>query len=192
MTDKSHVMVCFLPASSALLEKHWLNSMAAKLAPSVTGSRKSPMVHSELFFPHTGRPFDTNLVSGKSCGIHYGGKVFLADKVFSKRDWLFRRIDCTPEQQKEMQKFCESQVDGGFNRIGYFAPCNPSSWFRSTEPKQKWYCSELTAHALAAGGVIPVELARQGSVHPEKLYQCLEDLSYVDCGRNLTNTVLIV
>jgi len=175
------VMVCFLPASSDLLEKSVLNTLAAKLAPAVTDGRQHPMVHTELFFPEYEI---ADSVGGKSCGIHYGGNVFLEPKTFSRKNWLFRSISVTPKQRSMVMEFCKQQVGGGFNYLGYYAPCSLfSGTTEKTAPARSWYCSELTAGALQHAGV----LQRDGvcHLHPELLYQTVVDVSYADCGRSI-------
>ena len=72
ITRAKHGHGVFLPASSDLLEKSVLNTLAAKLAPAVTDGRQHPMVHTELFFPE----YEIADSVRKSCGIHYGGNVF--------------------------------------------------------------------------------------------------------------------
>lgn len=180
-SGRKTVMVCFLPASSELLEKSVLNTMAAKLAPAVTDNRTHPMVHAELFFPEY-EVEDT--VGGQSCGIHYGGTVFMAPKTFSRKNWLFRSISVTRQQYDKLKKFCTDQVGGGFNYLGYYAPCSLFSGTAvSPSTPRSWYCSELTAGALQNAGVI--EQDNVSHLHPELLYQAVMDVSYVDCGRNI-------
>lgn len=182
MTNPRHtVMVCFLPASSDLLEKSVLNTMAAKLAPAVTDNRTHPMVHAELFFPEY-EIEDT--VGGESCGIHYGGTVFMAPKTFSRKNWLFRSIGVTQEQRDKLRNFCRKQVGGGFNYLGYYAPC---SLFSGTDvhndQTRSWYCSELAASALQHANVIDMD--GNAHLHPELLYQAVLDASFADCGRTV-------
>jgi len=196
------VLICFLPANSSLLEDHWLNRAAASYAPRPSDGMRPPMVHTELFFPSNvaavggagvaGAAGDE--VFGQSCGIHFGGKVFLSPKNFSKKEWQFRSYDCSEVQYDRMYNFCREQVGGSFNRVGYFSPCNPSRWFRkSNTAQQSWYCSELVAHAMLEGGLLAEKDVSVAGSHPEALYaRCLEGSSYADCGRNLTYTKLVL
>ena len=73
-------MVCFVEADSDLLQQgSWLNRLAAKYS---SGNRDNPMVHVEIFFPERE---DADAIHGKSCGIHYGGRVFMEPKRFSRK-----------------------------------------------------------------------------------------------------------
>lgn len=187
-TEKGRIMVCFLPSSSELLEKSVLNSMAAKFAPTNNDNRE-PMVHAELFFPTAS---SNESVLGHSCGIHYGGKVFYAPKRFSKRNWLFRTIPVSKAQHAKLLGFCKSQENGKFNYTGYYAPCSlmPRRQ-RIQEPlikEQSWYCSELVSSALEYAGLI--EQGGDSHTHPDRLYENIKDISYADCARSLTTTVL--
>lgn len=181
-------MVCFLTSSSELLEKSILNTMAAKFAPYNTEDRE-PMVHVELFFPTA---TSQNAILGHSCGIHYGGKVFCAPKRFSKNNWLFRTIPVTKAQYQKLLHFCKTQENGKFNYIGYYAPCSlVPRGHRLQEPlihEQSWYCSELVTSALEYAGLL--ERGSDSHTHPDRLYENIKDLSYADCARSLSNTVL--
>ena len=186
--DKGKVMVCFLPSSSELLQKSFLNTMATRLAPKNKDNRE-PMVHVELFFP-TSCSNDSML--GHSCGIHYGGQVFCAPKKFSKRNWLFRTIPISKPQHEKLLRFCKSQEKGKFNYAGYYAPCSlmPRK-NRIQEPlisEQSWYCSELVTSALEYAGVI--EQGSDAHRHPDCLYEHIKDLTYADCARSLSTAVL--
>ncbi len=186
--EKNKLMVCFLPSSSELLEKSVLNTLAAKLAPSTGANRSEPMVHAELFFPKYEMG---DVVGGDSCGIHYGGKVFVSPKTFSRKNWVFRSISCTPEQYKSTMDFCQSQVGGGFNYLGYYAPCNLFNNGGNTQNgmaldnMQSWYCSELTAAALRHSNILSPS-ASDAHKHPESLYQAIMDVSYADSARKFT------
>ena len=174
--ERDKIIACFLPASSSLLEKSVLNSLAARMAPANTTGRE-PMVHTELFFPQHEVGSD---VSGVSCGIHYGGKVFMAPKMFSRKDWLFRSFSCTPRQRKMVQEFCQGQTGHGFNYMGYYTPCNIASRDQKNGP---WYCSELTSAALAHAGIIDYDYA--AASHPDALYEYVLENTYADCGRTI-------
>ena len=180
------ICVCFLPADSQLLDDHWLNRAAAARAPE-THDSEPPRVHAELFFPSSE---DENLMQGYSCGIHYGGNVFMFPKQFSKSIWQFRSLSVPNNKYNDMLNFCRKQVGGAFNYFGYFTPCNVSANYRkqSMQERQKWYCSELVATALYHGGVL--DSISDAALHPQALYNCIEDITYADCGRNLDNQIL--
>ena len=174
--ERDKIIACFLPASSSLLEQSWLNTLAARMAPANTHGRE-PMVHAELFLPKYEVGDD---VSGVSCGIHYGGKVFMAPKLFSRKDWLFRSFSCTPQQRKKVEEFCQKQVGSKFNYMGYYTPCNLAGRNQEQGP---WYCSELTSAALSHAGIIDHDQA--AASHPDALYEYILESTYADCGRNI-------
>ena len=181
-------MICFLPSSSELLQKSFLNTMAAKLAPKNKDNRE-PMVHVELFFPTA---TSEDAVLGHSCGVHYGGKVFCAPKKFSKKNWMFRTLPVSEEQYKKLSHFCQKQVNGKFNYTGYYAPCSlmPRS-NRISEPlmpEQAWYCSELVTSALEYAGLL--DEGTDAYTHPDALYEHMKDSTFADCARSLENAVL--
>ena len=61
----TQLYVCFLENDLSLMESHWLNRMAAKLAPK---SSNSPKIHVELFFPDN-RQDESENVAGHSNSI---------------------------------------------------------------------------------------------------------------------------
>ena len=175
--ERKKVMVCFLPANSDLLAKSWLNTAAARMAPS--SDRDVPFVHAELFFP---RYEHADSLGGKSCGIHYGGKVFTANKLFSRKDWNFRSYSCTPAQYDKVQEFCRAQTGGKFNYMGYYAPCSLGQAAPSLK-QRSWYCSELVNSALVYAGITePNPVAYS---HPDALFEHVAPETYADCGRNI-------
>ena len=90
--------VAFLPADSELLESHILNKAASWVAGAA-----NPMIHTEVVFVDRESAQD---IVGRSCSIHYGGKVFLDQKRFSRKQWQFRSVSATKEQVKAAFKFC--------------------------------------------------------------------------------------
>ncbi|MAD25736.1 MAG: hypothetical protein CMO44_16375 [Verrucomicrobiales bacterium] len=174
--------LAFLPADSELLESHWLNSMASKLAPS--GSAV-PKIHVELLFPESSNDKD---VIGRACSIHYDGEVFLEPKRFSRKQWQFRQVSCTKAQMKKALEFCEAHIGEKFNHFGYFlhpiAPCQitPHTMQRlGLSPAPRWFCTEIVSGALQASGAmsdIPL------SCHPEKLFQLVKDLTAPTCPKH--------
>ena len=186
--ENGKVMVCFLPASSELLQKSWLNTMAARLAPQNNDNRE-PMVHVELFFPTA---TSAEEILGHSCGIHYGGNVFWAPKKFSKKNWMFRTLPITKQQHAKLEHFCRKQENGAFNYTGYYAPCSlmPRK-NRIAEPliaEQSWYCSELVTSALEYAGLL--RPGTDAHTHPDALYENIKDATYADCARSLETTIL--
>ena len=180
------VYVCFLRADSELLEKHILNSAAAWFSPATDGGQ--PMVHAEVFFPTHD---DTASVVGKSCGIHYGGQVFVGEKRFTKKNWVFRALTCTNEQYNKMFNFCRAQRGGEFNYMGYFTPCGVSMQSRvNAVGPQRWYCSELTSAILHAGDIIDCVHDASFYAHPQSLYDRMVPLTFADCGRNIDDACL--
>ncbi len=183
------VIACFLPADSSLLEDHWLNRAAAKWSPAPRdASHNAPMVHTELFFPSDAAE-TSGSITGRSLGIHYGGKVFWAPKRFSKAQWQFRSIPCTDAQYNTMINFSRKQMGGAFNYRGYFTPCGVSSALRSTSlhNTQSWYCSELVAHALWHGELLPSALT--SGLHPQTLFDDITDLgsAFHDTARDIAS-----
>lgn len=180
------VYVCFLRADSELLEKHILNSAAAWFAPQTHEGH--PMVHAEVFFPFQD---DRTSVIGKSCGIHYGGQVFVREKRFTKKNWVFRALTCTREQYNNMFNFCKNQRGGEFNYMGYFTPCGISmeSRINSTNP-QRWYCSELSSAILHAGEIIDCVSDNTFYAHPQLLYDKVVPITFADCGRNIDQAAI--
>tara|TARA_Y100001958_G_scaffold159373_1_gene160605 strand:- start:877 stop:1395 length:519 start_codon:yes stop_codon:yes gene_type:complete len=162
--------VAFLPADSELLESHILNKAASWVAGA-----DNPMIHAEVVFVDRESAQD---IVGRSCSIHYGGKVFLDQKRFSRKQWQFRSVSASREQVKAAFKFCQDHVGDGFNKAGYYL--QPfSSGASTTEGKSTWFCSEIVAGALrAAGKDVPV------SLHPHKLYNRIRDMTTPDCPRN--------
>lgn len=182
------VTVCFVRSDSDLLQQgSVLNRLAAYYA---SGQREKPMVHAELFFP-TSSSSNSSVVSGQSCGIHYGGKVFMAPKTFSRKNWIFRTYSVTDKAYNAVKQFCADRVGDAFNYLGYFTPCNLS---QSTAPAngRSWYCSELVAMALHEGGLIGADDMKYASSHPDLLYDTVVPNTYADCSRNIVSAKLQV
>jgi len=182
------VLVCFVRSDSDLLQQgSILNRMAAYYG---SGTREAPMVHAELFFPKPGASKSAD-VFGESCGIHYGGKVFMAPKTFSRNNWVFRTYSVSDDAYRKVKEFCADRVGDAFNYLGYFTPCNLS---RSTAPSngRSWYCSELVAAALHEGGLLDAKDLKYASAHPDLLYDTIVRDTYADCGRNIESARLQV
>ena len=70
------IYVCFLQNDAEIMERHWLNAMAARVAPS--GS-DHPKIHVELFFPAEHSNLEADVMNGEACSIHYSGQVFFLE-----------------------------------------------------------------------------------------------------------------
>ena len=132
------------------------------------------MVHTELFFPEHA-PTGASAITGRSLGIHYGGKAFWAPKRFSKTQWTFRSLPCSDTAYSHMVSFAKQQVGGAFNYMGYYTPCgiSPSTRSVAAHATQNWYCSELVAHALGHGGLI--DSPHLSGTHPQVLFDHIND-----------------
>lgn len=174
--------ICFLENDQSLMEKHWLNQMAAYLAPV---SKNKPKIHVELFFPQDNTSGD--LVCGHACSIHYSGKVFVNKKRFSRKQWSFRTLNVTQDQYDKIKMFCEGHQGNGFNYLGYylqpinFVGFNPYT-YRYFGMSPRWFCSEICIEALKSGGVLKEHVS--ASLHPQELFTMLEDATTVDSVRD--------
>jgi hypothetical protein len=183
---------CFLSCDTELMEKHILNTLAAKIAPDSEG--ESPKIHVELFFPDTG-DLDDEVVTGKACSIHYNGKVFLTEKRFSRTQWQFRSMNLNDEQYEKIYAFCEGAVGSSFNHVGYFLqPVNKYLNITCNWPvniggyKPRYYCSEIVMEGLKAGGILDKTI--RSSIHPQEVFTLLEDATTRSCARNLNSMSL--
>ena len=162
------MLVAFLAADSDMLETHVLNRAAAWVAGDT-----NPMIHTEILFVDRETPEG---FLGRSCSIHYGGKVFLEQKKFSRKQWRFRSVSATDTQIQSALKFCQEHVGEPFNRLGFFM--QPFVGSRLT--KKSWFCSEIVAGALQSAGVHV-----EPSLHPHALYKAIADNTTPDCPRVL-------
>lgn len=162
------MLVAFLAADSDLLESHVLNKAAAWAAGG-----NNPMIHSEILF--VDRETEDGFV-GRSCSIHYGGKVFFEQKKFSRNQWRFRSVNTSAAQLQAALKFCQDHVGEPFNKVGFFM--QPFTGKRLA--KKAWFCSEIVAGALNAAG-FNIEL----SLHPQALFEKVADRTTPDCPRAL-------
>ena len=185
------IVACYLRASSALLDDHILNRLAARFAPTTHDGRE-PVVHVELFFPDKHNPG-----SGVSAGIHYGGQMFMHPKLFRRTDWTFQSIPATETQFSRAKQFCERQKGASFNHVGFFMPamCNMGHSYRErnlSTKKMPWYCSELVAYTLMHAGVIDSQCTKIARLHPQHVYDAIQDNCsvYIDCARSFRNTLL--
>ena len=187
------IVVCYLRAGSAVLDDHILNRLAKYFAPRYNdGHDHEPVVHVELFFP--------NAVSdgGLSAGIHYGGKVFMYPKTFSRKHWVFHSIPATPEQIKRAKEFFQSQQGASFNYRGFFCPemCNIGHSTRlmciNGKKRSQWYCSELVSYALMHAGILQEKDVLKARKHPNASYHVIQNKcsTFVDCARVLRSQQL--
>ena len=162
------MLLAFLASDSELLESHILNKAAAAVAGG-----DNPMIHVEVVF--VDRESRDGII-GRSCSIHFGGKVFLEQKKFSRSQWRFRSVSANTTQIQNALKFCSDHVGEGFNKLGYFL--QPVSGMRMSS--NTWFCSEIVAGALNAAGfsVAP-------SLHPNALFRAVADLTAPDCPRDV-------
>ena len=162
------MLLAFLASDSELLESHILNKAAAW-----AGGGNNPMIHVEVVF--VDREAREGII-GRSCSIHYGGKVFLQQKSFSRSQWRFRSVSATESQVQAALKFCGDHVGEGFNKTGYFL--QPLAGMRLSS--DTWFCSEIVAGALNAAGI---QVAP--SLHPNELFRAVADFTAADCPRNI-------
>ena len=162
------MLLAFLAADSELLETHILNKAAAW-----AGGGQNPMIHVEVVFvDREGR----DGIIGRSCSIHYGGKVFFELKRFSRSQWRFRSVSASEAHIKAALKFCSDHVGEGFNKTGYFL--QPFAGMRLSS--DTWFCSEIVAGALNAAG-----LKVAPSLHPNELYKAVSAMTAPDCPRDV-------
>jgi len=177
------IYVCFLQNDAEIMERHWLNAMAARVAPTTSSD---PKIHVELFFPAEHSNLEADVMNGEACSIHYSGKVFLTKKRFSRKQWCFRTLSCTQKQYDETYKFCKEHQGEGFNYLSYFL--QPTGWspgpyfLNSIGTNPRWFCSEICIEALKNGGVLSEEV--HTSMHPQCLYDILKDITTPDSVRN--------
>lgn len=186
------IYVCFLENDTELMEAHILNKMATMLAPK-TANAGSPKIHVELFFPNTSSNYKNDVLEGKACSIYYSGQVFLVQKKFSRKQWSFRKLDVNKGQYDKVFNYCQAHVGDGFNHLSYFTyPVNCQQitpyWPTHFGYKPKFFCSEICVEALKAGGVVDKE--SHSSIHPQELFQMLQENSTPDCVRNYDNMKL--
>ena len=167
---KMKMLVAFLAADSDLLESHVLNKAAAW----VSGD-KNPMIHTEVLFVDKE---SSDGIVGRSCSIHYDGKVFFEQKRFSRSQWRFRSVSVSDANIRKAIQFCSDHVGDSFNKLGYFM--QPFTNRRMS--KNTWFCSEIVAGALNAAG-----LNVAPSLHPHELFKAVANITTPDCPRDMSN-----
>ena len=175
MDARDHVIVAWLGSQSPALKRHPLNALAAALAPNTSPDDPDTMIHCELLFPN-----------GHALSIVHNGTVQLGPKNFSRTGWTYRSIPCTNQQFDTMMRFARGAIGDSFNTTGYFmAPCGlgtPQLGFTRDDPgnanknNRQWYCSSLTAEALACCGLDEdLDMAPHTRLHPHSLWNALTD-----------------
>lgn len=193
MSIKSRqIMVCFVRSDSSVLQDSWLNSAATWFAGN--DGQQTPYIHAEiLFVPKNNALASQSEVYGTACSIVYGNTVHLEKKRFSRKEWVFRSMDCTEEEYNNMYTFCRHHKGDSFNHLGYFM-----YWAGFLAPKPmfytwlgmnpRWYCSEIVIAALKHGNMINQDI--NVSTHPNILYNIIKHKSMANCGRNMTQVKL--
>ena len=183
------IYVCFLSNDEEIMERHWLNAVAAKVAPK---SDHDPKIHVELFFANSESNQKSDVMHGQACSIYYGGSVFLTQKRFSRKQWCFRALSCTQQQYDNTYKFCKEHAGENFNYLSYFL--QPTGWgpgpysLTSFGFYPRWFCSEIVIEALKHGGVLSGKV--KTSMHPQELFNILEDITTPNSLRNYTEVSL--
>lgn len=180
------LQLCFVRADSEILDPSMLNRAAAYMANNKTD--QPPYIHVELLFVPNGRTIEGGSdVVGEACSIVYGSGVHLERKRFSRRQWVFRSIQCSEEEYENIYEFCREHRGEPFNYLGYFlfwSPVKISPHFYSSFGMQpRWFCSQIVTSALKHGGMLDASVS--SSLHPNDLYHMVKLNTMADCGRNL-------
>lgn len=72
------IYVCFLENDEEIMERHWLNAMAARVAPV---SKTDPKIHVELFFP-PGTNHQADVIQGEACFHTLRSKCVFTTETF--------------------------------------------------------------------------------------------------------------
>lgn len=99
-------------------------------------------------------------VDKNSC-VHY-----THNRLYNAREWIDVNVPCTPEHSARTLKFLSEQLGKPFHHAALWSNfwcCWP--WRRTTQGSS-WFCSELAAAALQAGGLMSpdVQPARMSPV----------------------------
>jgi len=160
--DPVRVTAAFLPPDSKLLIDSWMNRAAARLA---AWNKVTPMVHCELLFP------DANVAYSITAN---GGSVHKISSKGFTRDWEFISLTVPPAAASEMFRVCEDahKRKAGFNWAGYYA----SNLVPISGGGSSYFCSELCATAIQAGGLLK-DGGSPASYVPGRLYDELQKLT---------------
>ena len=180
------LQLCFVRADSEILDPSVLNRAAAFMANNKTD--QPPYIHVELLFvPHSGTEGVGSDVVGEACSIVYGSGVHLERKRFSRRQWVFRSIQCSEEEYDKIYDFCRSHRGEHFNLLGYYmfwSPVKISPMFYTYfGMSPRWFCSQIVTAALQHGGLLDSDVS--SSVHPNDLFHMVRLNTMPNCGRNL-------
>ena len=113
-------------------------------------------------------------------------ETFLSRKNFSRKQWCFRTLSVNDNQYKRIRMFCEAHVGNNFNYLGYYLqplrlPITPyTSQYLGMSPR--WFCSEICIEALKAGAVLQDKVS--ASMHPQELFEALQDATTAESVRN--------
>lgn len=185
------LQLCFVRADSEILDPSMLNRAAAYMAKN-KDSDQPPYIHVELLFVPNGRSENGVDVVGEACSIVYGSGVHLERKRFSKRQWVFRSVQCSDEEYNTIYNFCRDHRGEPFNYLGYFLFWSPLKisphFYNALGMSSRWFCSQIVTAALKHGGMIDESVS--ASLHPNELYHMVKLNTMVDCGRNLDTVAL--
>ena len=105
---------------------------------------------------------------------------------------VFQSFILSQKQYDDTYKFCKGHVGENFNYLSYFL--QPTGWapgpysFSSWGFSPRWFCSEICIEALKEGGVLSKDV--NTSMHPQSLYDILEDITTADSVRNYREITL--
>lgn len=140
------VYLAFLPMDADSLADSWLNRRVGRMA-----GEEGAMVHAEIVFRE-----DPEDLYALACSIHYGGTVFVKDKLFSRAGWHFRQISMDQDTAQRCLEWCRCREGDRFNYLGFYARGLPCIWKVIPKDKKKWFCSELVCACLRENGVMNI------------------------------------
>jgi hypothetical protein len=160
---------------SARHPRWWINYLTGKIT-------KSPYIHVEIVFDN-----------GDVYGVQMGSpisKVF--DKSYRQNKYTCQEIPVYWHQAQAMRSFLEGclRKPSSFNYWGFWLlPFWPSSGAK----KNKWFCSELVASALSAGGIYFVDRPPH-TISPGDLFKLVKEthLGFIRPMLHSENKPLIV
>ena len=141
------VYLAFLPVDAESMADSWLNRLVGRMA-----GQKNAMVHCELVFKE-----DPDDLYSMASSIHYGGEVFVRDKLFSRAGWHFRQISMQQEMAEKCLRWCKSKEGGKFNYVGFYGRGIPFFKKCLPRPQNRWFCSELVCACLRENGVMDIQ-----------------------------------
>lgn len=141
------VYLAFLPVDAESLADSWLNRWVGRMA-----GEKGAMVHSEIVFRE-----DPEDLFALACSIHYGGQVFVKDKLFSRAGWHFRQISMDQKAAERCLAWCRRREGDQFNYLGFYGRGLPCLWRCLPRQEKRWFCSELVCACLRENGVLNIQ-----------------------------------